>query len=306
MKKMIFILSLILISCSKNEPENNDVKVMDPNGIEVEIVSVDSAHLTKILDGNLDDKNNKFFSEAELKKFNEKNIDANQLLKYIDEAENGDPNAINSLSYIYYLLGENDKLKEVLELGLKYNVKEAIFNLALLEMENKNFEKAIICFEKLPSDYKKSEIENFKSGIYLNTASIALKRNDYDKGLSNLIKAYNMGIKELDYEIANIYRIKGDEDNLVKWLKISSESKNIEAKKSLAEIYYFKGDLTGALKLYHEIYQAGEVDYAQHLYFAYLKLLNNQEALKWYKISRNLGLVDKNPELEKLKGFYNN
>ncbi|QXW65694.1 hypothetical protein KX935_08050 [Streptobacillus moniliformis] len=304
MKKLIYIFCLFLISCSNNVEEKVSINKLDENGIEVEIVNVDSAHFTKLLDGK-NDLNEKYFTKSELNKFREKNIDANQVYRYIEEAKNGDVNAINSLSYVYYLLEDSKKLKEILELGLKNNVKEAIFNLALLELGEQNYEKALSYFDKLPKDYKKKEIENLKSVIYLNIASIALKNNDYDKGVVNLINAYNLGFKELDYEIANIYRIKGDEGNLIKWLTISSNAQNINAKKDLSEIYYHSGQIEKSLKLFEELYILGEIEYARMLYFVNYRLLNNREALKWYRISRVLGIVERNLELEKLKGFYN-
>ncbi|ACZ00883.1 tetratricopeptide repeat protein [Streptobacillus moniliformis] len=304
MKKLIYIFCLFLISCSNNVEEKVSINKLDENGIEVEIVNVDSAHFTKLLDGK-NDLNEKYFTKSELNKFREKNIDANQVYRYIEEAKNGDVNAINSLSYVYYLLEDSKKLKEILELGLKNNVKEAIFNLALLELGEQNYEKVLSYFDKLPKDYKKKEIENLKSVIYLNIASIALKNNDYDKGVVNLINAYNLGFKELDYEIANIYRIKGDEGNLIKWLTISSNAQNINAKKDLSEIYYHSGQIEKSLKLFEELYILGEIEYARMLYFVNYRLLNNREALKWYRISRVLGIVERNLELEKLKGFYN-
>ncbi|WP_066899254.1 tetratricopeptide repeat protein [Streptobacillus notomytis] len=304
MKKLIYFLCIFLISCSKNVQEKVSVDKLDENGIEVEIVSVDSAHFTKILDSK-NNINNMHFTRNELNKFNDKNIDANQVYRYIKEAKNGDANAINSLSYIYYLLEDNVKLKEILELGLKNNVKEAIFNLALLELGRGNYEKALLHFNKLPKNYKKKEIESFKIAIYLNIASIALKNKDYDKGALNLINAYNLEFKELDYEIANVYRTKGDEENLIKWLIIASNNKNINAKKDLAEIYYHNDQIYKALKLFEELYMVGEIEYARMLYFVNYRLLNNKEALKWYKISRSLGIVERNLELEKLKGFYN-
>lgn len=304
MKKLIYIFCLFLISCSNNVEEKVSINKLDEKGIEVEIVNVDSAHFTKLLDGK-NDLNEKYFTKSELNKFREKNIDANQVYRYIEEAKNGDVNAINSLSYVYYLLEDSKKLKEILELGLKNNVKEAIFNLALLELGEQNYEKVLSYFDKLPKDYKKKEIENLKSVIYLNIASIALKNNDYDKGVVNLINAYNLGFKELDYEIANIYRIKGDEGNLIKWLTISSNAQNINAKKDLSEIYYHSGQIEKSLKLFEELYILGEIEYARMLYFVNYRLLNNREALKWYRISRVLGIVERNLELEKLKGFYN-
>ncbi|CAM3086837.1 hypothetical protein STFE110948_01595 [Streptobacillus felis] len=304
MKKTILLLSLLLFSCSNKSEDIINQLETDKNGIEVEIVSVDSAHLSKLLDSK-NEEIAKFFSETDLKKFDEKNIDANQVLIYIEEAKNGDANAINSLSYIYFLLGDNSKLKEILELGLKNNVKEAVFNLALLEMEAKHFDKALSYFERLPKDYKPKEIENIKKNIYLNIASIALKDENYDDAVSSLIKVYEMGKKELDYEIANIYRLKGDKANLEKWLVVSSKAKNINAKKDLAEIYYHRGEIEKSLKLFEELYYLGEIEFARMLYFVNLQLLNNNEALKWYKVSRSLGIVEKNNEMEKLKGFYN-
>ncbi|CAM3070347.1 tetratricopeptide repeat protein [Streptobacillus ratti] len=304
MKKLIYIFFIFLIACSNNVEENVTVNELDENGIEVEIVSVDSARLTKLLD-NKNDSNDNYFTKKELNEFKDKNIDANQVYRYIEEAKNGDANAINSLSYVYYLIGDDAKLEEMLKLGLKNNVKEAIFNLALLELGKNNFENVLSYFDKLPKDYKKKEIENFKSVIYLNIASIALKDKNYDKGVLNLINAYNLEFKELDYEIANVYRTMGDQENLIKWLIISSNNKNINAKKDLAEVYYHSDQIDKALKIFEELYSLGEIEYARMLYFVNYRLLNNRQALKWYNISRSLGIVEMNLELEKLKGFYN-
>uniref|UniRef100_UPI000AECEBC0 hypothetical protein n=1 Tax=Streptobacillus moniliformis TaxID=34105 RepID=UPI000AECEBC0 len=74
---------LFLISCSNNVEEKVSINKLDENGIEVEIVNVDSAHFTKLLDGK-NDLNEKYFTKSELNKFREKNIDANQVYRYID------------------------------------------------------------------------------------------------------------------------------------------------------------------------------------------------------------------------------
>lgn len=196
------------------------------------------------------------------------------------------------------------KLQGVLELGLKYNIKEAIFNLALLEMVNFNYDKSLTYLDKLPHGYKSKEVNNLKQEIYIDSAIHNLRKNQNYKAIENFKKAYNLGATDLDYEIYKLYNKLGNKKNALYWLEVSSKNGKDSILKELAAMYSSLEMTDKAISTYIKIYESGDIEVAKNLYYENFKVLNTKESLKWYKISRNLGLVDINLELENLNELY--
>ncbi len=304
MRKYIYILStFLLLSCFNQNSKIKKVEKSTAEDIEVEIVKTDSSYLNSnliIQNSNLNEK----FSEYELKEFKNKNISPNEVLKLINKSKEGDIDAINSLSYIYYLIQDNVKLREILEMGVRLKDSASIFNLILLEIEDFNYDEALKLISKLPEGYKAKEINNIKIEIYLDKATQGLRRKNDNEVLVNLTKAYNLGRKELDYEIAKIYKKKNDTLNMLKWLNISANRNNIVAIKELAYIYSKMNDTQNAIKFYTKLYDKGDIEYAKNIFNEYTKTLDNKNIIKWYKISKKLGLIKENSEVEKLIELY--
>lgn len=301
-KKIYLILMLLIFSCNKEKNKENPVIKSDDN-LLIEIVNVETPNQFFL---NLDDEEIlSEFNENELKKISENNIDLNQIKKANKFYKYGDEESINTLSFFYYLLDDVDKLEEILKIGTKYNIKNSIYNLGLIELKKGNFEKALDLFSKLPKDYKFNEINDIKVNVYKQLALKSYKKNNFKITIENLIKVYEISRDfNLEVDIYNVYLKLGDEKKAMYWLKKSSDRGNINSMKELATIYSEKNDFDNAIKLYQRLYNKGEIIYAKNLYLEYNKILNTKETLRWYKISRKLGLVDENIELERLKEFF--
>ena len=304
MRKYIYILSTFLfLSCFNQVSKIEKVENSSAEDIEVEIVKKKSSYLNNnlILQNNNLNEN---FSEYELNEFKAMNISPTEVLKLIKKSKEGDVVAINTLSYVYYLIEDNVKLREVLEMGSKLGNTDSIFNLILLEIEDFNYDEALNLISKLPKGYKSKEIKNIKIEIYLDKATQGLRKKNNNEVLVNLIKAYNLGQKELDYEIAKIYKTREDIPNTLKWLNLSAKRNNIIAIKELAIMYSKINDTQNAIKFYTILYNNGDIEYAKNIFNEYTKTLDNKNIIKWYNISKKLGLIKENSEIEKLIELY--
>ena len=304
MRKYIYILSTFLfLSCFNQVSKIEKVENSSAEDIEVEIVKKKSSYLNNnlILQNNNLKEN---FSEYELNEFKAMNISPTEVLKLIKKSKEGDVVAINTLSYVYYLIEDNVKLREVLEMGSKLGNTDSIFNLILLEIEDFNYDEALNLISKLPKGYKSNEIKNIKIEIYLDKATQGLRKKNNNEVLVNLIKAYNLGQKELDYEIAKIYKTRKDISNTLKWLNLSAKRNNIIAIKELAIMYSKMNDTQNAIKFYTILYNNGDIEYAKNIFNEYTKTLDNKNIIKWYNISKKLGLIKENSEIEKLIELY--
>lgn len=300
----IYILSTFLfLSCFNQVSKIEKVENSSAEDIEVEIVKKKSSYLNNnlILQNNNLKEN---FSEYELNEFKAMNISPTEVLKLIKKSKEGDVVAINTLSYVYYLIEDNVKLREVLEMGSKLGNTDSIFNLILLEIEDFNYDEALNLISKLPKGYKSKEIKNIKIEIYLDKATQGLRKKNNNEVLVNLIKAYNLGQKELDYEIAKIYKTRKDIPNTLKWLNLSAKRNNIIAIKELAIMYSKINDTQNAIKFYTILYNNGDIEYAKNIFNEYTKTLDNKNIIKWYNISKKLGLIKENSEIEKLIELY--
>lgn len=304
MRKYIYILSTFLfLSCFNQVSKIEKVENSSAEDIEVEIVKKKSSYLNNnlILQNNNLKEN---FSEYELDEFKAMNISPTEVIKLIKKSKEGDVVAINTLSYVYYLIEDNVKLREVLEMGSKLGNTDSIFNLILLEIEDFNYDEALNLISKLPKGYKSKEIKNIKIEIYLDKATQGLRKKNNNEVLVNLIKAYNLGQKELDYEIAKIYKTRKDISNTLKWLNLSAKRNNIIAIKELAIMYSKMNDTQNAIKFYTILYNNGDIEYAKNIFNEYTKTLDNKNIIKWYNISKKLGLIKENSEIEKLIELY--
>jgi len=302
MRKYIYILSTFLfLSCFNQVSKIEKVENSSAEDIEVEIVKKKSSYNNLILQNNNLKEN---FSEYELNEFKARNISPTEVIKLIKKSKEGDVVAINTLSYVYYLIEDNVKLREVLEMGSKLGNTDSIFNLILLEIEDFNYDEALNLISKLPKGYKSKEIKNIKIEIYLDKATQGLRKKNNNEVLVNLIKAYNLGQKELDYEIAKIYKTRKDISNTLKWLNLSAKRNNIIAIKELAIMYSKMNDTQNAIKFYTILYNNGDIEYAKNIFNEYTKTLDNKNIIKWYNISKKLGLIKENSEIEKLIELY--
>lgn len=302
MKKIFLILTFLLfISCNKNN--NEEIKSTNDDGdLEVEIVSnKNKTSFTKILD---EKDYEDMYSKELVEKFKKYNINIHSIVEAERLALLGDVDAINNLTYVYNLIKEDNKFKEILKLGDSFNIEDSTFNLAILEFQNKNYYEALRYIEKLSKDYKKSEVKNLKSSIYREKAFIYFVDKKYDETLKFLLNVYQLGDKEVAYDISNIYHLMQDEKNYIKWLEIAANGNNIYAIKKIAGIYAKNNQNDKAIIEYKKIYEKGDFLVAKNIYESYLKLGDIKEIIKWYKISRNLQIIRVDKEIEKIIKIY--
>ena len=63
-------------------------------------------------------------------------------------------------------------------------------------------------------------------------------------------------------------------------------------------------DTQNAIKFYTILYNNGDIEYAKNIFNEYTKTLDNKNIIKWYNISKKLGLIKENLEIEKLIELY--
>lgn len=167
----------------------------------------------------------------ELKKENFK-----KAIEYFEKAVKLDPEftfAWDNLGVSYRKLNNYDKAIESYEKSLKINPNgiTPLQNIAVVYQYKEEYQKAIESYQKL------AEIDGNNPEIYYGMGQVyAINLNDYEKGLDNMCKAYNMYIKQkspyrTDAEkvINLIYsemKKQGKEDNFNKILKSNNISQN--------------------------------------------------------------------------------
>ena len=167
----------------------------------------------------------------ELKKDNFK-----KAIEYFEKALKIDPEFVfawDNLGVSYRNLDNYDKAIESYEKSLEIDPKgiTPLQNIAVVYQYKKEYQKAIISYQKL------AEIDSNNPEIYYGIGQIyALYLNDYEKGLDNMCKAYNMYIEQkspyrTDAEkvINLIYsemKKQGKEDNFNEILKSNNISQN--------------------------------------------------------------------------------
>lgn len=167
----------------------------------------------------------------ELKKENFK-----KAIEYFEKALKIDPEftfAWDNLGVSYRKLDNYDKAIESYEKSLEINPKgiTPLQNIAVVYQYKEEYQKAIESYQKL------AEIDSNNPEIYYGMGQVyAINLNDYEKGLDNMCKAYNMYIKQkspyrTDAEkvINLIYaemKKQGKEDNFNKILKSNNISQN--------------------------------------------------------------------------------
>lgn len=127
----------------------------------------------------------------ELKKDNFK-----KAIEYFEKALKIDPEFVfawDNLGVSYRNLDNYDKAIESYEKSLEIDPKgiTPLQNIAVVYQYKKEYQKAIISYQKL------AEIDRNNPEIYYGIGQIyALYLNDYEKGLDNMCKAYNMYIEQ--------------------------------------------------------------------------------------------------------------
>lgn len=121
-----------------------------------------------------------------------KSTNEQKAIEYFKKAVKFDPEfafAWDNLGICYRKLGDFDKAIDAYNKSLEIDPKgiTPLQNIAIAYMFKKDFEKAISAYQKL------SEIEKDNPEVYYGIGNIyANYMGDYEKGLSNMCKAYNL------------------------------------------------------------------------------------------------------------------
>lgn len=209
------------------------------------------------------------------------------------------------LTYVYFIVEDFKALDEILQLGQRYNIKQSIYNLALIDIKNKRYDRALKYLQELPEDYKGKEVLELKGAVYMQKALTYFEDRKYEKALPYFLNARKTGIKNLESYISKIYLEINDKENAEKYLNISAKNGNIESIKNLAFFYSENNNSQKAIKYFEILYYKGYVEYVLNIYLEYYKLSNMQETIKWYKIGRSVGIIDRNEKIERLIKYYN-
>lgn len=125
-----------------------------------------------------------------------KKEDYEKAIKYFEKAVNEDPEfafAWDNLGVNYRKINNFDKAIECYNKSLKIDPKGVmpLQNIAVAYQYKKEFQKAIDAYEKL------AKIDKNNPEIYYGIGNIyATNLNDYEKGLDNMCKAYNIYIEQ--------------------------------------------------------------------------------------------------------------
>lgn len=282
---MMLVIGLLLISCGKKEEKKENVVSTENTSSGVTntqngAVSLGNLQNNSILNLTIDEQNMLLNN----------NIDPAKVSEAIKEAENGNKEAILSLSKLYYDLKDMTKVKKYLQLGVDKNVNEAIYNLAMIYKDEGNVKEAEKLLAKLPKDSLVGEMpagaEEYNKGIEL------IKSKKYKEAKSYFEKAYKKGLKDADIQIAVLNKELKNIDEAIKWYKIAAKRGVQGANLELGATLFDSGKVVEARPYLEKEYKNGNKSLAMPIAISYDRENKIEEALKWYKIAAKNGDKD--------------
>ncbi len=304
MKKIFSSLILILIiSCNKQDSGN--IMPKEPtDGVIVPIEIINNVQESENINSTIKttfeenyDDNLKIFSEYERNLLLKDEIDLEKLGYVIHLSKNGDEEAILALAQIYSKHSFKDKYLEILQLGKKFMIKEAIYNLSVYYLKNKDLQNAKENADLLPDS---GEYKNLKAGVSQNLGIEEIRKANYEKAIKYLKESYNYGNKRVDIQIAYAYSKLDDQDHTTTWLSRAYRRGEKTVAYDLAVIYFNNENYAKALPLLEEQYSKHN-ELALAIGISYNNLGDLKKAEYWFNIAKENGNEEAQRMLNELK-----
>lgn len=304
MKKIFSSLILILIiSCNKQDSGN--IMPKEPtDGVIVPIEIINNVQESENINSTIKitfeenyDDNLKIFSEYERNLLLKDEIDLEKLGYVIHLSKNGDEEAILALAQIYSKHSFKDKYLEILQLGKKVMIKEAIYNLSVYYLKNKDLQNAKENADLLPDS---GEYKNLKAGVSQNLGIEEIRKANYEKAIKYLKESYNYGNKRVDIQIAYAYSKLDDQDHMTTWLSRAYRRGEKTVAYDLAVIYFNNENYAKALPLLEEQYSKHN-ELALAIGISYNNLGDLKKAEYWFNIAKENGNDEAQRMLNELK-----
>lgn len=294
MKKLIFLM-LFIISCSKND-NNNDISLpTDDKIIPVKIIKSDEM-LNK--SEPIDITSNKYYnslSSDTIEKLDKEQIDIVKFLEILEKAYAGNKKELLTVASIFQSIGDYEKFNEMLDLGVKYNISELVAIKINNHVNKKEFSSAF----KLLNNFDSKNSKEFDY-VYFEKASYDINNKDYNSAIKNLIYLYNKGYTQLDIQLAYLYIQINDETKALELFKKSYDRGNKEAGYEIGAYYFNHENYEKALPYLLEQYENKNYKVAKAIGIIYLNYSDIDNAILWLHRAYENGDVTVTEILEKL------
>lgn len=294
MKKLIFLM-LFIISCSKND-NNNDISLpTDDKIIPVKIIKPDEM-LNK--SEPIDITSNKYYnslSSDTIEKLDKEQIDIVKFLEILEKAYAGNKKELLTVASIFQSIGDYEKFNEMLDLGVKYNISELVAIKINNHVNKKEFSSAF----KLLNNFDSKNSKEFDY-VYFEKASYDINNKDYNSAIKNLIYLYNKGYAQLDIQLAYLYIQINDETKALELFKKSYDRGNKEAGYEIGAYYFNHENYEKALPYLLEQYENKNYKVAKAIGIIYLNYSDIDNAILWLHRAYENGDVTVTEILEKL------
>ena len=285
-KIIIFIFTILAISCfnkkDKNEMKNN-------KNIQSGIFNLANKKNEEI---KKDEENENYeiinLSDKEKEFLLKNNIDPVKVSE-------GKLDSILALAQLYFKLGDKEKTKEILQIGVDKNYVEAMYNLATIyekegnKVKSNELQKKILTIISKNGNIRNKDFVNNQFYEEYNKGIDLMKEKKYEEALELFEKAYDKGIKDSDVQIAYLYDELKNKDKAVEWLKKAVKRGDKNAVHNLGAILFSEGKTIEARPYLLRSYKAGKKKLAMAIAISYTDEKNMKDALKWYEIASKNG-----------------
>lgn len=232
------------------------------------------------------EKYTQIFNDAEKAALSKDGIDFEKLGYVIFLSQNGDKEAILTLAQTYGRYNFKDKYVSMLELGKKHKIEEAIYGLTIYYLNDKNLKKAL---ENVNLLSNKKEYKKLKAHINQNLGVMELQNKNFEKAVSYLKKSYEYGEVKADLQIAFAYANLGKNEEAKKWLEKGYKRGEKSVGYDLAAMYFNTGEYEKALPLLLEQHKLGHKELELAIGISYNSKGDNENAIKWLEMAKNNG-----------------
>ena len=292
-KIIIFIFTILAISCfnkkDKNEMKNN-------KNIQSGIFNLANKKNEEI---KKDEENENYeiinLSDKEKEFLLKNNIDPVKVSEELENANKGKLDSILALAQLYFKLGDKEKTKEILQIGVDKNYVEAMYNLATIyekegnKVKSNELQKKILTIISKNGNIRNKDSVNNQFYEEYNKGIDLMKEKKYEEALELFEKAYDKGIKDSDVQIAYLYDELKNKDKAVEWLKKAVKRGDKNAVHNLGAILFSEGKTIEARPYLLRSYKAGKKKLAMAIAISYTDEKNMKDALKWYEIASKNG-----------------
>lgn len=287
MKRILILFSLLLVlSCGEKKDRSKiEDKPTDTSSSEnIKETQEEPSGLTNLGMSLLD---------QDMVGNEDQGVDQAKIEQAKQAAQNGDVQAMMALSAFYYQSNEKNESKKWLKMAADKGNLDAVKNLAIIAQEEGNEKEARMWFEKLASKSNDGQLTLSIAGSYY-------KDNNFSEAKKWFEKAYNLGIKDVDVNIASINERQKNMSEAVKWYKRAVARGEKKANANIGIIYFDQNKNSEAREYLIKGYNSGIKGLAMPIAITYHKQNKIEDAKKWYKIAANNGDKDAKKNLELL------